>query len=148
MDIEDDLLPESGTLTQRFARQRDTRTSLAWKQGFLGFILVTLVVSTVSLGGGYYVSDQCGEQDWLRYYFYVFIGLFAIWIGLTIYMMVDYQWTWMTTMFRNERYGPDMEDIEPGYFAREGTALYLDGVKAKNNIEIDLMKGRAKVDQM
>lgn len=143
MEIEGYLPSESGNITRRIPKQRDPRTSLAFKQSYLGLAAFMFAAGGITLGGGYFVEQECAStsQNWLKYFLYIFVGFFAIWLILTICMMYFYNWTWMTTGFRNQRYGPDMEDIDPGHYGRAGLKLYTDAADATNSMEIHADKG-------
>jgi ABC-type multidrug transport system fused ATPase/permease subunit len=110
--------------------QRDNRTPLEWKQGFVGLALSVCILAMVVLGGGYYIEQESTGfessigENWsyvMKNWFYVWIGIFVLFIILCMYFLIQWKWAWMTVTFVPPRKtGQDVEDIDPYILQRSG----------------------------
>lgn len=129
--------------------QRDPRTSLLLKQAYVGMCLFMSVLTAVTLGGGFYIHQECTSfgdntlaKDWSatwRIWFYVFIGFVVLYMVFVMYFLICYKWAWLTRTFYVERFGEDVEDLDPFILSREGSKLATDASETVNKIyqEVD-----------
>jgi len=119
--------------------QRDKRTSLTFKQVYVGLTLTAMVTGSVAMGGGFYNARECQAYkkdaakkyaDALKIFFYLFFSMFVLWILFSSYLLVRWRWAWMTVTFAPPRlYGEDVEDFEPGILGRSGTRIAVDATR-------------------
>ena len=71
------------------------------------------------------------------------IPLFLGWLVWSAYLLVNYKWTWMTQIgqiVKEQRFGEDVEDLDPGILSRSGTRTFLDATETatRTNQEVEL----------
>lgn len=114
--------------------QRDPRTPLWYKllYGTMGECAVLCAV--VTAGGALYEKQKCLVSEHESYlsannilgYVALIGGL--LWSILGVYMLVQWSWVWMKDVpFATpvQRYGEDIEDLEPGFLAVSSAQSFL-----------------------
>jgi len=125
---------------------RDKQTPLWVQKGYVWLTFVVFLLSVVSLGGGYYTSQNCSGfpndgaknvAEATSVVFYIMIGPLIIWTLLSFVFAVKWRWLWMTnTIAPAPQYGEDVEDFTPGILARDGTKLYVHSTALDSDIEM------------
>ena len=127
--------------------QRDPRTHLWVKNAYLIMCIVIMLLSIITASGMIYTYHSCQDNVGSAKGFFGMsiagIPLFLGWLVWSAYLLVNYKWTWMTQIgqiVKEQRFGEDVEDLDPGILSRSGTRTFLDATETatRTNQEVEL----------
>lgn len=135
--------------------QRDSRTPLWYKLLYMGLGLLSVLFVVVVGAGAVYQARAC--KDPAVHHTYLEINAVVSYLALIcclvmfcfgVYMSVRWRWVWMhDTAVPIQRYGEDIEDLEPGFLAVSSARSFLHGQATADATKREVEKAEYDLDK-